>query len=243
MPQSIGRQPRPASISNGSPASPRRTTTPAPKAASSGWAPSASATARKAAPRSDAFSSKVGEQLERWRTLRADVMEPVAYRTPGRRTEEQKMDDTLISYGLAEPMWPQLAAMGFEKPEAAVARAGLKSFETMRRTSLQPYGAGLERLQPTAKRVADLAKVVDALRQGRSADAAIAKLPAAHANLLRRQADAFDSPLLRAVRLLENDLGQLITDNPAELLDVAPEKVQAGMAFHCAPAATCQVSL
>lgn len=236
MPTSVSRQGK-VQVSGSRRVATAKSSAPSPEQSGGGWkaaprgatsrAPSAVGNARSS--RFDPRSNHLGDQLERWRALRADVVEPVPYRTPGRRSESQKMDDTLIGFGLAEPMWREFEAMGFKKTEAYLARTGLKDVDASRFTSLQAYGAGLERLQPKAQLVADLAKVVDVLRQGRSAEAALSKLPAAQADLIRR-APRSQTPLLeRAVAVLEMELAPFITDSPAELVDVAPEKIQAGL--------------
>ena len=182
-------------------------------------------TARVSKPRG---SSSAASQVERWYQLHQPVLEPVRYRTPGKRSEEQEMTDTLIGFGLAEPMWPELEAMGFKKREAYDARHSLKDFDSSRRTSLA-NGCGTEWLAPAAAVVADLSAVVDALRLGKSAKAALSRLPEAHADLIRRAERSGTPPLERALALLEMELGRFFTNSPVELVDVAPAKIQAGL--------------
>ncbi len=177
-------------------------------------------------PASARLGSSLEARMDRWTNLHQTVLEPVRFRTPGKRSEEQEMDDTLIGFGLAEPMWSEFKAMGFRKTEAYDARRAMKSFDASRFTSIAD-SCGTERLEPKAQLVADLAAVVDAFRLGSEPD--LSRLPTAHADLIRRAARTQTPPLERALASLEMELGQFFTNSPVELLGVAPEKIQAAL--------------
>ena len=136
----------------------------------------------------------------------------------------QEVIDGLTAAGIAEPVWPNLAGMGFREDEAGAIRQQLKSFELDRRTSI----VGTSRLLPAAKTLEAMTDVVGALLAGRTP--ALDKLPAAQAQTLRGAARLGpDEQLRQASALLDLQLQHFITDSPADLLDVAPDAVKAGL--------------
>lgn len=182
------------------------------------------------------------EPFDRWHRLHQPVVEVPERRSPiSARAREiagrvagsgtamsprlaQDMLDGLTAAGLAEPMWPNFAGMGFKEDEAATIRDQLKSFELSRRTSIP----GTERLVPEAKTLEALSAVVRALLEGRSPP--LGKLPAVQAKVLQNAGRlGADEQLRQAANLLDFQLEHFITDSPSELLGVAPATVKAGL--------------
>jgi|GEM_PF-5073535 len=226
MPRRVSAAPQPVTTPRAPPAPPRAAT-PTTRA----WGTSPAATTRRESP------------LARWERLHQPVIDVPARRSPisdkaremaasvsrgsGERMTPrmaQEVIDGLNAFGLAEPVWPNLAGMGFREEEAGAIREQLKSFETSRRTSI----VGTERLRPAAKSVEALTNVVGALLAGR--EPALDKLPAAQAQVLRGAGRlGRDEQLRQASALLDVHLEQFITDSPADLLDVSPAVVKAGL--------------